>query len=157
MKNNIHIFKRTKSELLIGKYSNKFLLLSWCLYFLYEEFLITNFNQVKVAISLVLPIMLAACIFNMAIFWRFAYQITFDLDDMKVTFFMYKKKTPIQIDISEIDHFLMGLYVSVTIAQKRIFYIGYDNLDLIEFLEKNNIPVKWNKVGKFLTKKMRMK
>jgi len=151
----IRIFKRSKPEIIIGKYSNIILFAVWLLFLIYETLFKSSSSHTNVALTVVLPILLAICIFNTLLFWKFAYQITFDLEKMKVTFFMFKRKKPIQVDINEIRQFLMSLYVIVSYGNKKIYFKGYDDIKLIDFLERNALPVKWNRAGRFLTKNMK--
>lgn len=150
----IRVFKRSKIEILIGKYSYIFLGLAWFSYLIFELFFRVDTDHQNVSFTVVLHIFLAIYILNTLLFWKFAYQIAFDLEAMDITFFMYRKRKPIQLKINEIRQFLFGLYVIISYDSKNIYFNGYDDSEFISFLELNNFPIKWNKVGRYLTKNM---
>lgn len=139
---------------MIGRYTNKILFLTWICLLIYETFIEADVYPSKTAFTVVLPIFLTIGILNTLVFWKFAYQIIFDLEKKNVTFFMFKKKKPIQLEINEISVFLMGFYVNIYFDNKSIYFHGYDDLELINFLEQNALPVKWNRAGRYLTKNL---
>ena len=154
MNTKIYSFKRDGFEILFGKYAIKILFMVWFLFAISESYSAAGLKYPKTSIELVLPVFLGLSLMVILLFWKFSYKMFFDLEEGAAIFYTFKSKKPIHIKISEIDHVHLGNYVKIYFHNKSLYFKGYEDSRFFRFLEKTEIPLKWNKTGKYIVNHM---
>ena len=147
----MHVFKKNVFEIFIGKYSDKFIIIFFIIIFLVETFNNLQLNCPKTTLYVGIPISIFIWILAEIIYRKFAYKIIFDSRSGEAIFCMFREKEVIKTRIYNIKEIYMGAYMNFHFDGKVIKYKGYDDLKLMEFIDKSNIPVKYNKIGRLLT------
>ena len=153
------ISSRPYFEILLVKYTHIVLIVVLCGYCLWEVFEGGSFDYPSTSIEFLVPLFLVIWALTYLIFWPFAYKVVLDPKNNLAEFYMFKKKKPLIIPISDIKEILLSMYVVFVLKNKKVYYNGYEDINLTERLLNGDtqLPVNLKSGGKLLIKRSQVK
>ena len=100
---------------------------------------------------LALPLILFIMLLPNLIFRKIAYKITFDLNDQKLTFYLFRRHKSISCNIENLKQIYLGFYIAFVFKEKKFFYNGVADKQLVDLLS-NIMPLSWGFWGSKISK-----
>jgi|GEM_PF-2827105 len=147
---NLVVFSHPKSGVIIANNFHKFGLVGTIIVLLIVYFnLVTPRYPILAYILSFLP--LFASLIVEIVLSKFAYKISFDLDKNEITFFMFRNKGSIKLNIKQIEKVYLNAYITFVFDDMKIRYNDVVNKKLVNILEEFTI-ISWGFLGKILHK-----